>query len=131
LAGLDAGEKQPRECANRRWRGRATSGGITATGKAKPFSAAIRCTACRRSHFCGGGTMFVSDILAQKGGQVYSVAPTVSVAEVAQELSPRRIGSVLVLGERSQVIGIVSDAILFAPPRPTAPRPWNSRCGRS
>ena len=53
--------------------------------------------------------MFVSDILAQKGGLVYSVAPSTSVAEVAQQLSVRRIGSVLVLGDRSEVMGIVSE----------------------
>jgi CBS domain-containing protein len=53
--------------------------------------------------------MFVSDILAQKGGLVYSVTPTTSVAEVAQQLSVRRIGSVLVLTEQSAVVGIVSE----------------------
>src|SRR5262245_60028378 len=58
---------------------------------------------------CGGGTMFVSDILAQKGGLVYSVTPTTSVAEVAQQLSVRRIGSVLVLSDQSEVMGIISE----------------------
>ena len=53
--------------------------------------------------------MFVSDILSQKGGLVYSVTPTTSVAEVAQQLSVRRIGSVLVLNDQSTVIGIVSE----------------------
>jgi CBS domain-containing protein len=53
--------------------------------------------------------MFVSDILSQKGGLVYSVTPAASVAEVAQQLSVRRIGSVLVLNDRSEVVGIVSE----------------------
>jgi CBS domain-containing protein len=53
--------------------------------------------------------MFVSDILAQKGALVYSVTPTTSVAEVAQQLSVRRIGSVLVLNDQSVVMGIVSE----------------------
>lgn len=53
--------------------------------------------------------MFVSDILAQKGALVYSVTPTTSVAEVAQQLCTRRIGSVLVLGDQSTVEGIVSE----------------------
>jgi len=53
--------------------------------------------------------MFVSDILAQKGGLVYSVTPGTSVAEVAQQLSSRRIGSVLVLNDQSEVVGIVSE----------------------
>ena len=53
--------------------------------------------------------MFVSDILSQKGGLVYSVMPTTSVAEVAQQLSVRRIGSDLVLNDQSEVMGIVSE----------------------
>ena len=53
--------------------------------------------------------MFVSDILSQKGGLVYSVTPGTSVAEVAQQLSTRRIGSVLVLSDQSAVVGIVSE----------------------
>jgi CBS domain-containing protein len=53
--------------------------------------------------------MFVSDILAQKGGLVYSVTPATTVAEVAQQLSGRRIGSVLVLNDQSVVLGIVSE----------------------
>jgi CBS domain-containing protein len=53
--------------------------------------------------------MFVSDILSQKGGLVYSVTPGTSVAEVAQQLSVRRIGSVLVLNDSSEVAGIVSE----------------------
>ena len=53
--------------------------------------------------------MFVSDILSQKGGLVFSVTPGTSVAEVSQQLSVRRIGSVLVLNEASSVVGIVSE----------------------
>lgn len=53
--------------------------------------------------------MFVSDILAQKGGLVFSVTPTTSVAQISQQLSVRRIGSVLVLDAESSVVGIVSE----------------------
>ena len=53
--------------------------------------------------------MFVSDILAQKGTSVHSVAPTASVAEVSQQLSARRIGSVLVIDADGSVHGIVSE----------------------
>ena len=53
--------------------------------------------------------MFVSDILTQKGGLVYTVTPATSVAEVAQQLSTRRIGSVLVLDDEGSVAGIVSE----------------------
>ena len=53
--------------------------------------------------------MFVSDILSQKGGQVFTVTPGTSVAQVSQQLSTRRVGSVLVLDEQGAVIGIVSE----------------------
>jgi CBS domain-containing protein len=53
--------------------------------------------------------MFVSDILSQKGGLVYSVRPETTVAEVARHLSMRRIGSVLVLDDQDTVVGVVSE----------------------
>jgi CBS domain-containing protein len=53
--------------------------------------------------------MFVSDILSQKGTSVFSVTSTTSVAEVAQQLTERRIGSVLVLEADSRIAGIVSE----------------------
>jgi CBS domain-containing protein len=53
--------------------------------------------------------MFVSDILAQKGGLVFTVTPGTSVAQLSQQLSTRRIGSVLVLDGEGAVAGIVSE----------------------
>ena len=53
--------------------------------------------------------MFVSDILAQKGGLVFTVTPSTSVAQLSQQLSTRRIGSVLVLDGEGSVAGIVSE----------------------
>ncbi len=53
--------------------------------------------------------MFVSDILAQKGGLVFTVTPGTSVAQLSQQLSTRRIGSVLVLDGEGSVTGIVSE----------------------
>ena len=53
--------------------------------------------------------MFVSDILAQKGGLVFTVTPGTTVAQVAQQLSTRRIGSVLVVDVEGSVAGIVSE----------------------
>lgn len=52
--------------------------------------------------------MFVSDILSRKGALVHTVMPGTSVAQIAQQLSVRRIGSVLVLDDE-QVVGIVSE----------------------
>jgi CBS domain-containing protein len=63
----------------------------------------------RSTTLAEGGTMFVSDILSQKGGLVFSVTPATTVAEVAKQLSVRRIGSVLILNEHSSVVGIVSE----------------------
>jgi len=53
--------------------------------------------------------MFVSDILSQKGGSVFTVSPGTSLAQTSQQLSVRRIGSVLVLDEDGGVAGIVSE----------------------
>ena len=53
--------------------------------------------------------MFVSDILAQKGGLVYTVTPGTTVGQVLQQLSTRRIGAVLVIDRLDRVAGIVSE----------------------
>jgi CBS domain-containing protein len=53
--------------------------------------------------------MFVSDILSRKGGLVYTITPGTSVAQISQQLSTRRIGSVLVLDAEGSVAGIVSE----------------------
>ena len=52
--------------------------------------------------------MFVSDILAEKGSLVFSAAPQATVAEVAEQLSVRRVGSVLVLQD-NEVVGVISE----------------------
>jgi CBS domain-containing protein len=52
--------------------------------------------------------MFVSDILAEKGSLVFSATPQATVAQVAEQLSTRRVGSVLVLQD-NEVIGVVSE----------------------
>ena len=53
--------------------------------------------------------MFVSDILSQKGGLVFTVTLGTTVAQIAQQLGTRRIGSVLVLADTDTVAGIVSE----------------------
>ncbi len=53
--------------------------------------------------------MFVSDILSQKGGLVFSVTPRTTLAQITDQLSTRRIGSVLVLEGEDHVEGIVSE----------------------
>src|SRR5688572_29310181 len=53
--------------------------------------------------------MFVSDVLSQKGGLVFTVSPGTTVAQIAQQLSTRRIGSVLVMANPDSVAGIVSE----------------------
>ena len=53
--------------------------------------------------------MFVSDILSRKGGLVFTITPGTSVAQISQQLSTRRIGSVLVLDGENAVAGIVSE----------------------
>jgi CBS domain-containing protein len=51
----------------------------------------------------------VSMILKHKGYQVSTVDPTARIADVAQLLSDRRIGAVLVMDEADQMLGIVSE----------------------
>jgi CBS domain-containing protein len=53
--------------------------------------------------------MFVSDILAKKGGLVFTVSPGTTLAQVCQQLSTRRIGAVLVVDRLDAVAGIVSE----------------------
>lgn len=53
--------------------------------------------------------MFVSDILFRKGGLVHTVTPGTSVGQISQQLSTRRIGSLLVLDADETVAGIVSE----------------------
>lgn len=53
--------------------------------------------------------MFVSDILSQKGGLVFTVTPRTTVAQIAEQLSVRRIGSVLVMEDTEKVAGVVSE----------------------
>ena len=53
--------------------------------------------------------MFVSDILAQKGGLVFTVSPGTTLAQIAQQLTTRRIGSVLVMADADRVAGVVSE----------------------
>lgn len=53
--------------------------------------------------------MFVSDILSQKGGLVFTVTPGTSLAEIAHQLRTRRIGAVLIMSDPDSVAGIVSE----------------------
>jgi CBS domain-containing protein len=53
--------------------------------------------------------MFVSDILSQKGGLVFTVTLATTVAQISQQLGARRIGSVLVMTDTDTVTGIVSE----------------------
>ena len=53
--------------------------------------------------------MFVSDILSHKGGLVFTVSQGTTVAEIAQQLSTRRIGAVLIMADAESVAGIVSE----------------------
>jgi CBS domain-containing protein len=53
--------------------------------------------------------MFVSDILTEKGGLVYTVTPGTTVGEISRQLSTRRIGSLLVVDRLDHVAGIVSE----------------------
>jgi CBS domain-containing protein len=51
----------------------------------------------------------VAAILKHKGYQVSTVDPTALVSEIAQVLSDRRIGAVLVMDSAEQMLGVVSE----------------------
>jgi CBS domain-containing protein len=51
----------------------------------------------------------VAAILKHKGYQISTVDPTALVSEIAQILSDRRIGAVLVMDDVEQILGIVSE----------------------
>lgn len=53
--------------------------------------------------------MLVETILKEKGADVVSVAPAMTVAEAARILSARRIGSVLVRNDDGGIAGILSE----------------------
>ena len=53
--------------------------------------------------------MSVSHILKSKGRDVITVAPTASVAAVAEILAKRRIGAVIVSSDGARIQGIVSE----------------------
>jgi CBS domain-containing protein len=53
--------------------------------------------------------MFVSDILTQKGGRVFAIAPEAALTDAVDMLVTRRIGSVLVLDGNGNIAGIISE----------------------
>lgn len=53
--------------------------------------------------------MHVSQILSSKGTDVHSIAPASTVAELATELSARRVGALIVKDPSGAVVGIVSE----------------------
>ncbi len=53
--------------------------------------------------------MTIAAILKHKGHEVAHVAPTATIAEVAEQLAARRIGAVVVMDAAHQLLGIVSE----------------------
>ena len=52
--------------------------------------------------------MLVSQIIKQKGGEVFTVAPDLTLKEAARELNERRVGALVVLHD-GRVAGIFSE----------------------
>ena len=53
--------------------------------------------------------MTIGAVLREKGGDVISVTPATTVAQIAQIISSRRIGAVVVLDGDGRLAGIVSE----------------------
>ncbi len=51
----------------------------------------------------------ITAILDRKGRNVFSVAPTLSVADAVAEMNRNRVGSVLVLDEGGRLVGIFTE----------------------
>lgn len=52
--------------------------------------------------------MLIAEILKQKGGEVFSVAPDVSLADACAQLESRRVGALMVCSD-DRVVGVVSE----------------------
>lgn len=55
-----------------------------------------------------GAAMLVSEILKEKGGEVFTIAPGLSLADACAELDRRRVGA-LVACEGDRVVGVISE----------------------
>ena len=53
--------------------------------------------------------MIVKNILAEKGGDVVTMAPTADLATAVKLMAERRIGAVVILGADHRVVGILSE----------------------
>ena len=53
--------------------------------------------------------MIVKNILAEKGGDVATLAPTADLATAVKLMAERRIGAVVILGADHRVVGILSE----------------------
>lgn len=58
--------------------------------------------------------MTVKSILAQKGSDVATIAPTATVAEAAAILAERKIGALVITGAGGRIAGIVSERDIVA-----------------
>ena len=51
----------------------------------------------------------VAAILADKGGDIFTISPDISVKEVVAELNRRRVGALVVVDSAHQPVGIISE----------------------
>lgn len=58
--------------------------------------------------------MFVSQILREKGSEVFTVSPGDSVAAAAALLFSRRVGAMVVVDDANEIVGILSERDVVA-----------------
>jgi CBS domain-containing protein len=80
-------------------------GGARERGRLKLSKAACSLVVLRM----GGDVMNVAAILRQKGRAVTTANPSMTLLDVAGKLAARRIGAVVVVGTRGEVVGIISE----------------------
>ena len=56
-----------------------------------------------------GDTMNLGDILKEKGGDTITVSPATRVADAIRLMSESRVGSVMVVAENGEAVGIFTE----------------------
>ncbi len=71
--------------------------------------------------------MLVAEILKSKGGDVFSVAPDITLSDACAELDSRRVGALIVC-DGDRVVGVISERdVVKAVAAGTESRAWHGQ----
>jgi CBS domain-containing protein len=74
--------------------------------------------------------MIVKNILANKRGDVVTIAPTANLTEAAKLLAEQRIGAVVILGADHRIVGILSERDIVRALAEHGPTALNEQVGQ-